>query len=163
MGNFKIIRIFIRTIPYWKLFHADRYSIFLDDQRIPKDAFKFDWDLSYLEMNWIVVRNYNQFTKKIEKNFKNGKFPKTISYDHDLGREHTKYYFENGGHENPPDPAKATFVEKTGMDCAKWLINFCMDNNLNLPEFKVHSRNVCGKANILGILDNFKKHQARSL
>lgn len=158
-GLFKRIWIFIRTIPYWKLSCDDGYSLFLDDQRIPEDAFKFDWDFSYLQMNWIVVRNYDQFTRHIEKQFRHGKFPKTISYDHDLGLEHIQYYFDNGGHENPPDPAEAIFTEKTGMDCAKWLVNFCMDHNLKLPGFKVHSKNVCGKDNILGILSNFKKHQ----
>jgi hypothetical protein len=50
-----------------------------------------------------------------------------------------------------------TFSEKTGYDCAKWLVNFCMDNNLKLPEYYVHSMNPVGRRNILGYLDNYVK------
>ncbi len=50
-----------------------------------------------------------------------------------------------------------TFSEKTGYDCAKWLVNFCMDNNLELPEYYAHSMNTVGRRNILGYLDNYVK------
>ena len=50
-----------------------------------------------------------------------------------------------------------TFSEKTGYDCTKWLVNFCMDNNLKLPDYYSHSMNTVGRRNILGYLDNFVK------
>lgn len=159
MGIYKNILIFIRTIPYWKLAYDRDFSLFLDDQRIPIDAFRLSGDFVYLGRTWVVVRNYDAFTRCISENFKKGKFPKIISFDHDLGLEHTKWYFDNGGHENPPDPSKAIFLERHGMDCAKWLVDFCMDNNAKLPRYKVHSKNPCGRDNILGILGSFKKHQ----
>lgn len=155
----KRIWIFMRTIPYWKLSCDNGYSLFLDDQRIPMDAFGFSSDFSYLGREWVVVRNYGQFVKYIRRNFKDGKLPWRVSFDHDLCLEHTRWYFENGGHANPPDPINANFKEKSGMDCAKWLVEFCMDNNVRLPRYKVHSKNPCGKENILGILNSFKKHQ----
>ena len=49
--------------------------------------------------------------------------------------------------------------EKTGYDCAKWLVDYCMDNGLKLPEFEVHSMNPAGGENIRMYLENFKKHQ----
>jgi len=50
-------------------------------------------------------------------------------------------------------------VEKTGLDCAKWLVDYCMDNNQKLPEYSVHSMNPAGGKNILEYLNNFKKFQ----
>lgn len=50
-------------------------------------------------------------------------------------------------------------VEYTGMDSAKWLVNYCIDNDLKLPEFVVHSANPSGYENILGLLKSFKKEQ----
>ena len=44
------------------------------------------------------------------------------------------------------------------MDCAKWLVDFCMDNKVELPKFYVHSANPVGADNIRGLLNNFIKH-----
>jgi len=155
------LRIFFRTIPYWKLWHRNNYSLFLDDMRVPKDVFRFNGDDDYKGHKWIVVRNYNEFVKHIDKSFKKGKLPKIISFDHDLGLEHTKYYFENGGHKNPPDPLKGNFTEKHGYDCCKWLVEYCMDNKMELPAYKVHSANPVGKVNIESYLFNYNKHSKK--
>lgn len=50
--------------------------------------------------------------------------------------------------------------EKTGMDCAKWLIEYCITNNLKLPKFYCHSMNPIGKDNITSILTQFSKTQS---
>lgn len=50
-------------------------------------------------------------------------------------------------------------LEYTGMDSARWLVNHCIDNNLKLPEYVVHSANPSGYENIKGLLDSFKKNQ----
>lgn len=78
---------------------------------------------------WVVVRNYNDFKSVITKRG----LPDYISFDHDLGEE------------------------KTGYDCAKWLVDYCMDNNKQLPVFNVHSANTPGKENIQGILNSYNK------
>src|SRR5690606_5639955 len=58
-------------------------------------------------------------------------FPVFLSFDHDLG------------------------LEESGHDCAKWLVNYCLDNDLRLPEFAVHSQNPVRKENIASLLNNF--------
>jgi hypothetical protein len=54
------------------------------------------------------VRSYNEFVAWIETNG----LPDFISFDHDLGL-----------------PKKQT-EELNGMSCAKWLVNYCLDNEL---------------------------------
>lgn len=116
-------------------------KLYLDDIRIPKTD------------GWEIVRTYDEFVKYIETNG----VPDVISFDHDLAKEHTKYYFENGGHENPPNPLNQQFNEKTGYDAAKWLCEYCWTNGLPLPEWNVHSANPVGSDNIKFLLNNFQK------
>ena len=108
------------------------YNLFLDDVRDPN---KFLQDVR----TWETVRNYNQFVEIIQKRG----IPKFVSFDHDLS------YHDINKTDN--------FTEKTGMDCAKWLVEFCMKTNQQLPEFKVHSMNPVGRVNIQSLLENFKK------
>lgn len=116
-------------------------KLFLDDIRNPKTD------------GWDIVRSYDEFVNWIEHNG----IPDEVSFDHDLGMEHIKYYFDNGGHENPPDPLNANFTEKTGYDCAKWLCDYCYENGIPLPEYNIHSANPVGKENIDRTLKNYKK------
>jgi hypothetical protein len=57
---------------------------------------------------------------------------------------------------NPPER------EKTGMDCAKWLVDYCMDNKKELPDFVVHSMNPAGAENIKQLLTQFKEFQHKN-
>lgn len=115
--------------------------LFLDDIRYPLDAYHYTEQDMFLREDWHVVRNYAQFVSRIlEKGL-----PEMISFDHDLADEH---YLEQDSQE---------YVEKTGYDCAKWLIEYCMDHDAELPEFYCHSMNPVGKENIEGLLNNFKK------
>jgi hypothetical protein len=116
--------------------------LFLDDIRNPPHAFGYTKELMFLERQWVIVRNYNEFKNYIEKNG----LPKLISFDHDLAD--TFYETEESdGHK-----------EKTGLDCAKWLIDYCLDNNLKCPEYYCHSMNPVGKENILNLLNSFNKY-----
>lgn len=131
------------------------YNLFLDDIRDPYDAFNYTKDTDFSLLDWVVVRNYDTFVSEIEFRFKeHGVFPSMIAFDHDLSDEH----YEHISGDIPYD----SMEEKTGMHCAKWLIDFCIDNNLILPDFKVHSMNPAGKRNIESILENFKKHQLKN-
>jgi len=115
--------------------------LFLDDIRYPLDAYHYTEQDIFLREDWHVVRNYAQFVSRIlEKGL-----PEMISFDHDLADEH---YLEQDSQE---------YVEKTGYDCAKWLIEYCMDHDVELPEFYCHSMNPVGKENIESLLNNFKK------
>lgn len=115
--------------------------LFLDDIRYPIEAHHYTKQDIFLRSDWHIVRNYEQFVNRIlEKGL-----PEMISFDHDLADEH---YFKKDSQE---------YFERTGYDCAKWLIEYCMDNYLDLPEFYSHSMNPVGKENILSLLKNFKK------
>lgn len=115
--------------------------LYLDDIRTPVDE------------DWVVVRNYQQFVDYIQTNG----IPDLITFDHDLAEEHMKDYFLNQ-YNGVEVINYDSFEEKTGMDAAKWLIDYCLDNNKELNMVTVHSANPCGSENILGIINNFKKH-----
>ena len=132
--------------------YKGNYNLFLDDIRHPYDAFVYTKDPDFSKLSWTVARSYDEFTKIIESNFKkDGSFPRLIAFDHDLSDEH----YEHLTGTIPYDEME----EKTGMHCAKWLIDFCIDNKLPLPEYKVHSMNPAGGENIRSILANYKKYE----
>ena len=79
---------------------------------------------------WEVVRGYDDFTRII----RNRGLPGFISFDHDLSSK-----------------------EKTGYDCAKWLIEYCQKTKKPLPNWQVHSLNPIGKVNINELLIQFKE------
>lgn len=114
--------------------------VFLDDIRYPIEAYHYTKQDIYLRKDWHIVRNYEQFINRI---LEYG-LPEMISFDHDLA---DKQYLE---------PDSEEFIEKTGYDCAKWLVDYCMDNDLDLPEFYSYSMNPVGKENIESLLKNFK-------
>ena len=104
-------------------------------------------------VEWVL--NYEQFTQWVEK----FGLPNIISFDHDLADEHytpEKYWHDYDLSKEYQD--SQDYQEKTGLDCAKWLIDYCMDNNQKLPEFYIHSANPVGADNIRNILENYKKH-----
>ena len=134
-----------------------KYNLFLDDIRNPKEVFSYIKNEIYLDDDWVIVRNFDEFTKFIEDSWLHDGFPSKVTFDHDLADEHYRPSMFN-------DPDKYNvycleFNEKTGMDCAKWLINFCIDNKLTLPEYYVHSMNPVGGQNILSILNNYRKFE----
>jgi hypothetical protein len=88
-----------------------------------------------IDPTWIIARSYDEFIKILNKegliNFD------IISLDHDLG--------------------DTSLPEKTGMDCAKYLIDLSIDFNIPLPIIYVHSDNNVGSENIKGIINNWFK------
>ena len=121
------------------------YFLFLDDIRVPKDVKWVDIPAA----NWVIVRSYGDFVAKI---LKDG-LPEFISFDHDLGDKAMKHCIENNGKSFDYDRVE----EMTGMHCAKWLVNYCLDNNREVPDFSVHTVNPCGRDNINGLLNQAKK------
>ena len=127
------------------------YNLFLDDFRQPSDAFYYTYNPIYNKLDWQVVISYIEFVQKIESGFQMyGILPTIISFDHDLADVHYSV-------ENQSNIDYDSMEEKTGYHCAKWLVDFCMDNNLELPEYLAHSMNTVGRRNILGYLDNYVK------
>jgi hypothetical protein len=49
-------------------------------------------------------------------------------------------------------------LEKTGLDCAKWLVAESMNSKIPLPQIYTHSANPIGAANIMGYVNNYLKN-----
>jgi len=127
------------------------YKLFLDDQRWPN---KVTW-VELPPGPWAIVRDYKAFVYHITKNG----LPLFVTFDHDLAEEHYRpsMYNKDGRYSNYY--TDGTFKEKTGYDCAKWLCEYCLDNNLEFPEYQVHSMNPVGKQNIVQYIEHFKKRK----
>ena len=138
-----------------------KYIIYLDDVRTPID-----------KENWEVVRSYDEFVETVTKlGLEN---IETISLDHDLGDTATNEYFTNVSPNYTLD--YNNIQEKTGYDCAKWLVEHFYDKNpdwislgrlqkktvgFNFPTVYTHSANPIGSANILGYINNFLMNEAQ--
>ena len=122
--------------------------LWLDDCRDPHEN---DWLVfSPIEQPYEVIwaKSYKEFINYINKLG----LPTAICFDHDLAEEH---YLN--------EITEDEYLEKTGMDCAKWLIEYCIDNDCILPLYNIQSANPCGKQNIDSILKNFIKYQKNSI
>ena len=126
-------------------------KLFLDDIRQVRDACNYMPNPRvYWDEDWDIVRNYVEFVKYIEKNG----LPDLISFDHDLADIHYEVDFRDWNDLT----SEQLGVEETGLDCAKWLVDYCVDNELKIPEFYIHSQNPTGGENIRKYLENAKKH-----
>lgn len=139
---------------------ANKLYLYLDDVRTPTSG------------DWIIVRDYDQFVSKVREigleNFH------TISLDHDLGDTAMREYFNNVSPNFKLD--YDNIKEKTGLDCAKWLVEefytlnparvvaSYRDRRLNdilFPRVVVHSANPIGSANIMGYINNFLMNEGQ--
>lgn len=89
------------------------------------DDFRRPEDFINGEYDITWVKNYEEFCKYINANG----LPDIICFDHDLGEE------------------------KSGYDCAKFVVTYCQAHQLDIPEFEIQSSNVVGKENIRGVLN----------
>ncbi len=133
------------------------YNLFLDDIRHPYDCIRYMPSPGiYSKYDWKTVRNHDEFISFITENG----LPDLISFDHDLADEHYNPDMYNG--KEIYNKHYAEFKEKTGMDCAKWLVDYCIDNKKELPDYVVHSMNPAGGENIKLLLDQFKEFQHKN-
>jgi hypothetical protein len=117
----------------------NKIYLYLDDVRTP------------LTDNWQVVRNYDEFVAHIKlKGLENYE---VISLDHDLGEGAMTEYYTNVKPNYELDYNR--IEEKTGMDCARFLVAEAMNKNIPLPTIYVHSANPIGSANIMGYINNY--------
>lgn len=122
--------------------------LFLDDWRIPGDCATYMWqrkvNCTIFHEDWNIVRSYGQFINWI---IENGS-PDLVSFDYDLADvEELK--------EELPFEDWFNLDENrvyTGLDCAKFLFNFCEENNLKFPEYIIHSANPDGSDEIKKLL-----------
>lgn len=128
-------------------------KLFLDDIRKPLDVkaalHRGQWEEFPSLYSWTIVRSYAAFVKEITDNG----LPTVVSFDHDLSWEDA---VNHGSNESGPlDYSK--FKELTGLECAKWLVDYCDARNLPLPDWYVHSFNVIGRMNIASYLTCYER------
>lgn len=117
----------------------EKMRLYLDDVRTPKDT------------DWEVVRSYDEFAAHVRlhglENYE------LMSLDHDLGDTAMDEYYNNVHPNYTLD--YSNIKEKTGMDCAKFLVAESMTKGIPLPAIYVHSANPIGSANIMGYINNY--------
>lgn len=144
------------------------YCLFLDDERNLSDV---TWAAvpSKINNDWKTVRNFEEFTICIASYG----LPKFVAFDHDLADEHyvamlkeveanndKKFIFWSEDDMGGMNITVNYGSEKTGYDCAKWLVDYCADNGYKFPDYVVHSMNPIGKQRINSYIENAKKHLA---
>lgn len=109
--------------------------IWIDDMRNP---FEESWS-SIIKNNMtgeyttVWLKDYTEFKIWLRVSVEDPAvlFPTMVCFDHDLGKK------------------------KTGLDCAKLLVDTCMYYNLPLPKFECHSTNPAGRDNIMSYLNSY--------
>jgi len=129
--------------------NMEKVWIYLDDVRTPI--------ANGMDKVWTVVRNYDEFVSKvIEIGLKN---IEVISLDHDLGDSAMAEFYTNVSPNYTLD--YDNIKEKTGMDCAKWLVDHSIETQIALPQIYTHSANPIGSANIMGYINNYLMRSRR--
>ena len=121
--------------------------------------------------NWKVVRNYEEFVDLVSKTGLEN--IETISLDHDLGPIAMSEYFNNVSPNYKLD-YNNLIEEKTGYDCAKWLVDYYYEkydkevsrnekrnSGILFPRIYTHSANPIGSANIMGYVNNFLMNESQ--
>lgn len=93
------------------------------------DDFRNPTDYIKGDYSTFWVKNYQDFCKYLNEHG----LPDCICFDHDLGEE------------------------KSGYDCAKYLVHYCQKRNSDIPEFDIQSSNSVGKDNIRSLLEGWHR------
>ena len=135
MQNTLLTKIGITHITF---FNMKNILLWLDDVRNPFKEHKvsvqyvceeyMEKDLSEVEVIW--VKTQPDFEKYITQNG----LPDFISFDNDLGVGYGE-----------------------GYSCAKFVVDYCLDHNMYLPGYYVHSMNPVARDNINNLFENFKE------
>ncbi len=112
----------------------NKTKLYIDDIRIPDERDNFTLLKSYSEaVHWMRTNGC----------------PDYISFDHDLGQTRGR---------NP-------VIEKTGFDIAKWMVEYDMNSKGKFItdnfSFTVHSANIMGAANIVGLLECYLRERRK--
>jgi len=105
--------------------------LWLDDYRDPMINDWLVFSPIHRPFETIWVKNYKEFVTWIEFHG----LPDGICFDNDLGEE------------------------MEGKDCAKWLNEYCLDNDLDLPAFNIQSANGPAADFIRTLLNNYNKYR----
>jgi hypothetical protein len=135
------------------------YNLFLDDVRMPSDCLAYMTEPRFGTREWVIVRSHDEFVNTVLSQWNDGQFPELVSFDHDLADEHYDPAMYHGT-ENYNEVAKS-FVEKTGLDSAKFFVDFCIQVSIQLPECLVHSMNPAGRDRIKETLKDYDRYIKR--
>jgi hypothetical protein len=114
-------------------------NLYLDDKRSPDMTHNQGIGLGVAyssDDKWLIVRDYFEFVDIINNNYDDIQL---ISFDHDLA------CFDDNNR------------EYTGKDAVDYLINYCLNNDRELPDWYVHTDNPRGKMNIIGSFLSYLK------
>jgi hypothetical protein len=93
------------------------YYLFLDDTRTPPIAANWIYPVElrplYRLQEWVIVRSYIEFVFTL---LQRG-MPIYVSFDYDIEGD------------------------RSGYDCAVWLVDYCNKHSLALPQTIIHSKN----------------------
>ena len=92
------------------------------------DSFQFFW----------LVKDYDSFVDFIETKG----VPDFVTFDFDLAMDSSMEYIRALNENRIYDSKRVK--SKTGLDCAHFLIDYCRENKIKFPEYKVHSANHFG-------------------
>ena len=125
------------------------YKLFLDDIRTPDQV---KW-VKLPNGPYVVARSHAEFVAIITSRG----IPEFVAFDHDLADEHYAMG-ELHNNSNNKDIFNHNYGnEKTGFDCAKWLVDYCISNELEFPQYAVHSMNPVGAERIHAYISQAKK------
>jgi hypothetical protein len=137
--------------------------LFLDDVRIPQEAFLWDKRVSLEDESnipnckWDIVRSYQEFVEYITKNG----IPDVVSFDNDL------WNVQEELQKNPTSEKLAKqfqmigwqdFDIKTGAHCAQYLVEACRVREVPIPMYYIHTANSAARPIIREILENAKQN-----
>lgn len=110
--------------------------LLLDDDRTVARCFDMTGNSAYLQGDWDVVTNFDEFQDYI---YRYG-VPDVISFDHDLNDLHyqhaKRFFFQYFEHVRFND---------TGYHALRWLLMYIMYNMAQLPTIYFHTLNDYGK------------------
>lgn len=124
-----------------------RTTLYLDDVRTPTETLPNS-------QPWVVVRNYSEFVDHINT----FGIPDVISFDHDLADEHMADYYAQMLQNKYQIPSYEEYKEKTGLDCARFLIRYSEQTGQPIKTCIVHSHNPVGADNIMKEINGYKRH-----
>lgn len=119
------------------------WGLVLDDTRTIDESLAISKITCFKEeFEFFLAKNFQEFQQIIEERG----CPTVVSFDHDLGLDETEQLSSG--------IFLASWAEKSGLTCAKWLVEYCHENKIRFPTWYVHSANPVGKHNIKSYIES---------
>lgn len=122
-----------------------KYNLFLDDFRLPKDV---TW-IKLPEVEWHIAHDFRYFVNFLRRYG----CPAIVSLDHDLHPSHN----EEAANKQLRGFDYDNVNEKTGLECAIFLVRFCKENKFRPNQIYIHTLNPVGGINIQKVVSELYK------